>query len=78
MTTADKDEIINKMIDKKILVAKIKLLSNECHRIDCQINQLTKERNQIMIDLKRNIDEIDSIGEFISNIEYNNFIKKID
>lgn len=78
MTTADKIEIINKMIEKKILVAKIKLLSNECHRIDCQINELTKERNQIMIDLKRHIDEIDSIGEFISNIEYNNFIEKID
>lgn len=78
MTTADKDEIINKMIDKKILVAKIKLLSNQCQMIDCQIEKLTKERNQIMIDLKRHIDEIDSIGEYISNIEYNNFIEKID
>lgn len=78
MTTADKDEIINKMIDKKILVAKIKLLSNQCHRIDCQIEKLTKERNQIMIDIKRKIDEIDLIGEFISNIEYNNFIEKIE
>lgn len=78
MTTADKIEIINKMIEKKILVAKIKLLSNECHRIDCQINELTKEKNQIIIDLKRHIDEIDLIGEFISNIEYNNFIEKKD
>lgn len=78
MTTADKDEIINKIIEKKILVAKIKLLSHECHRIDCQINKLTKEKNQIIIDLKRHIDEIDSIGEFIANIEYNNFIEKID
>lgn len=78
MTTADKDEIINKIIEKKILVAKIKLLSHECHRIDCQINELTKEKNQIIIDLKRHIDEIDLIGEFISNIEYNNFIEKKD
>lgn len=78
MTTSDKDEIINNMIDKKILVAKVKLLSHECHRIDCQINELTKEKNQIIIDLKRHIDEIDLIGEFISNIEYNNFIEKKD
>lgn len=66
-----RDRIIDSIINKKILMSEIKAKQREFDRIQAQITKLEQAKNDIITDIKKKIDEIDSIGEWLSEIEYN-------
>lgn len=69
-----RDQIINSLINKKILMAEIKAKQREFDRIQDQITKLEQSKKDIITDIKKKIDEIDSIGEWLSDIEYNDLM----
>lgn len=52
-------------------MSEIKAKQREFDRIQAQITKLEQAKEDIITDIKKNIDEIDSIGEWLSEIEYN-------
>lgn len=55
-------------------MAEIKAKQREFDRIQDQITKLEQSKKDIITDIKKKIDEIDSIGEWLSDIEYNDLM----
>lgn len=65
-----RDKIIDRIISKKVLMCEIKAKQREYDRIQEQITKLAQSKNDIINDIKKKVDEIDSIGEWLSCLEY--------
>lgn len=63
-------EIVNKVIRKKVLWAEVKAKEQEWKRIQHQINELEQAKRDITFDVQKKLDESQAIAEYLDGLEY--------
>lgn len=64
------NDFINKIIQKRVLLAEIKLKENEFNMVQKQIIELEKSKERILKEVGDKLQEIQDIAEHLDGLEY--------
>lgn len=72
-----REDVMNKIIRKKIIWAEIKAKEQEYIRLQKQINELQQAQKDISFEIQKRVDESQSIAEWLDEKEYE-ALKKLE